>query len=260
MNALLRSIPSIANVLIVCLLFFVVFGILGVQLFGGKFHYCNDAAILHKNDCVGMYYDGEQMVEREWLNKEQRFDYILDALMSEMELATFEGFMTIVWNGVDASGYDTGPIRDYNPLVMIYFISFLIVGGFFVVNLFVGVIVDSFNQLRNEGMLTLTESQKKWIDTQSVLMQNAPRKVPKRPNSWRKYVYDVVITKQFESSVMIVILLNFLAMTLEHYDQNEQFSSILRIVNIAFVAIFTLEAAFKMTGVGMEYFEDSWNK
>ena len=39
-NALFRAIPSILNVLFVCVLFFLIFGIIGVTYFKGAFHIC----------------------------------------------------------------------------------------------------------------------------------------------------------------------------------------------------------------------------
>lgn len=38
MNALVQAIPSIFNVLLVCLIFWLIFAIMGVQLFAGKYH------------------------------------------------------------------------------------------------------------------------------------------------------------------------------------------------------------------------------
>ena len=42
-NALFTSIPALGNVLLVCLVVWVVFSILGVQLFAGKFYKCVDS-------------------------------------------------------------------------------------------------------------------------------------------------------------------------------------------------------------------------
>jgi hypothetical protein len=36
------AIPSIFNVLLVCLVFWLIFSIMGVQFFGGKFYKCTD--------------------------------------------------------------------------------------------------------------------------------------------------------------------------------------------------------------------------
>jgi hypothetical protein len=41
-NALLESIPSLVNVLLIVMLFLLVFGILGIQLFKGQLGSCND--------------------------------------------------------------------------------------------------------------------------------------------------------------------------------------------------------------------------
>lgn len=41
-NALMYAIPSIFNVLLVCLVFWLIFSIMGVQFFGGKFFKCVD--------------------------------------------------------------------------------------------------------------------------------------------------------------------------------------------------------------------------
>lgn len=42
-SVLIQAIPSIFNVLVVCLVFWLVFAIMGVQLFGGRYYKCVDA-------------------------------------------------------------------------------------------------------------------------------------------------------------------------------------------------------------------------
>ena len=41
-NSLLKAIPSLFNVALINILFLVVFGILGVQIFKGQIGFCND--------------------------------------------------------------------------------------------------------------------------------------------------------------------------------------------------------------------------
>ncbi len=61
-NALIGAIPSIMNVLLVCLIFWLIFSIMGVNLFAGKFGKCvNRTGYIHsvtlvnnKSDCQAM--------------------------------------------------------------------------------------------------------------------------------------------------------------------------------------------------------------
>jgi len=56
-NALLESIPALINVLLIVVLFLLVFGILGIQLFKGMLGQCNDMSddVATKADCIGQY-------------------------------------------------------------------------------------------------------------------------------------------------------------------------------------------------------------
>jgi len=51
-NALIQAVPSISNVLLVILIFWLIFAIMGVNFFSGKFYKCVDA----KNRSLHVYY------------------------------------------------------------------------------------------------------------------------------------------------------------------------------------------------------------
>lgn len=42
------------------------------------------------------------------------------------------------------------PVRNHNPWMLIYFISFLLIVSFFVLNMFVGVVVENFHKCRQD--------------------------------------------------------------------------------------------------------------
>lgn len=52
-RSLTLSLAAMGNLSLICLLFFLVFAILGVQLFGGKFYHCNDDSVAGKAQCTG---------------------------------------------------------------------------------------------------------------------------------------------------------------------------------------------------------------
>jgi hypothetical protein len=51
------SLAAMANVSMVVLLLMLIFAILGVQLFHGKFKYCTDPSVQWKVDCIGTFKD-----------------------------------------------------------------------------------------------------------------------------------------------------------------------------------------------------------
>jgi hypothetical protein len=58
-----------------------------------------------------------------------------------------------------------GPKEDNRPYAALLFIAFIFIQAFFVLNLFVSVIVDKFNEeiKRRQGSHTFSEEQKEWV-------------------------------------------------------------------------------------------------
>ena len=59
---------------------------------------------------------------------------------------------------MDSVDIDMQPLLNHNKLWMMFFILFVVLGGFFVVNLFAGVVVDVFNKEKDRlgGLALLT--------------------------------------------------------------------------------------------------------
>ncbi|KAF2984733.1 hypothetical protein EK904_002299, partial [Melospiza melodia maxima] len=72
----------------------------------------------------------------------------VQALMSLFVLASKDGWVDIMYDGLDAVGVDQQPVMNYNPWMLLYFISFLLIVAFFVLNMFVGVVVENFHKCR----------------------------------------------------------------------------------------------------------------
>ena len=150
-NALMFAIPAIFNVLLVCLVFWLVFSILGVQLFGGKFYKCvNDETgdrfppqvVDTKADCLSR--------NLTWKNSPIHFDHVGHAYLALFQVATFEGWMEIMADAVDVRGVDLQPAYEENLWAYLYFVVFIVCGAFFTLNLFIGVIIDNFNMLKKK--------------------------------------------------------------------------------------------------------------
>lgn len=54
-KSLTLSMAAMGNLSLICVLFFLIFAILGVQVFAGKFYSCNDTSVPNKAACQGEY-------------------------------------------------------------------------------------------------------------------------------------------------------------------------------------------------------------
>ncbi|XP_042187807.1 sodium channel protein type 4 subunit alpha A-like [Callorhinchus milii] len=268
-NALVASIPSISNVMLVCLVFWLIFGIVGVQIFGGMFFRCVDenderlpiTIINNRSDC-----DAYKDIGYQWVNSEINFDNILTAYMALLQVATFEGWLEIMANAADTRGIDFQPEMGANPYSLFYFVAFIVIGTFFTLNLFIGIIIDNFNTMhkrsRKEGALVtlLTEDQRRFYSTFKRLSQAKPtKKIPAPKNKISLQFYKLVSHKGFEPCTIGLITLNVLVMACDHYGQTKTFATVLNWFNIIFTALFTLEAVVKLSGQRLYYFTQAWN-
>ncbi|CAG9835408.1 unnamed protein product [Diabrotica balteata] len=264
-NALMYAIPSIFNVLLVCLVFWLIFSIMGVQFFSGKFYKCVDeegerldvSIVNTKWDCLSQNFT--------WINSKISFDHVGIAYLALFQVATFEGWMEVMADAVDARGVDLQPQREANLYSYIYFVIFIVCGSFFTLNLFIGVIIDNFNMLKKKyegGVLEmfLTESQKHYYTAMKKLGRKKPQKVIKRPmNQCLAMFYDLSNSRRFEIAIFVLIFLNMLSMGIEHYGQPHAVFFVLEVSNAFFTTVFGLEAIVKIIGLRYHYFTVPWN-
>ncbi|XP_058144220.1 sodium channel protein type 10 subunit alpha [Dasypus novemcinctus] len=269
-NALVGAIPSIMNVLLVCLIFWLIFSIMGVNFFAGKFWRCINTTngdfslvplsiVSNKSDCKHQNYTGSFF----WVNVKVNFDNVAMGYLALLQVATFKGWMDIMYAAVDSQGVDLQPKWEDNVYMYLYFVIFIIFGGFFTLNLFVGVIIDNFNQQKKKlgGQdIFMTEEQKKYYNAMKKLGSKKPQKpIPRPLNKYQGFVFDIVTRQAFDIIIMVLICLNMITMMVETDDQSEEKTKILNKINQFFVAVFTGECVMKMFALRHYYFTNGWN-
>ncbi|XP_049726729.1 sodium channel protein type 5 subunit alpha isoform X7 [Elephas maximus indicus] len=268
-NALVGAIPSIMNVLLVCLIFWLIFSIMGVNLFAGKFGKCinqtegdlplNYTVVNNKSECEAFNVTGELY----WTKVKVNFDNVGAGYLALLQVATFKGWMDIMYAAVDSRGYEEQPQWEYNLYMYVYFVIFIIFGSFFTLNLFIGVIIDNFNQQKKKlgGQdIFMTEEQKKYYNAMKKLGSKKPQKpIPRPVNKYQGFIFDIVTKQAFDVTIMFLICLNMVTMMVETDDQSPEKVNILAKINLLFVAIFTGECIFKMAALRHYYFTNSWN-
>jgi len=281
-NALVGAIPSIGNVLLVCLIFWLIFSIMGVTLFAGKFRKCIDIETGEKLEPeVTIVIDGYDYVLEKlskdlclhlktvtngryrWVNSKITFDDSMSGLLALLQVATFKGWAPIMYDAVDITETDMQPRYEESLMFYVFFVIFIIFGAFFTLNLFIGVIIENFNQQKKAlgGQdIFMTEEQRKYYNAMKKLGSKKPQKpVPRPKNKLQAWTFDIVTHQTFEITIMILILSNMITMLVEHEEMSPNFESVLEFINYIFIAIFTGECVLKMFALRHHYFRNPWN-
>uniref|UniRef100_A0A8C2UHR7 Sodium channel protein n=1 Tax=Coturnix japonica TaxID=93934 RepID=A0A8C2UHR7_COTJA len=264
-NALLGAIPSIMNVLLVCLIFWLIFSIMGVNLFAGKFYYCVNTTTDERFevDQINNYSQCEELIKNNqsarWKNVKVNFDNVGFGYLSLLQVATFKGWMDIMYAAIDSRDQ---PKYEDNLYMYLYFVIFIIFGSFFTLNLFIGVIIDNFNQQKKKISqdIFMTEEQKKYYNAMKKLGSKKPQKpIPRPGNKFQGMVFDFVTKQVFDISIMILICLNMVTMMVETDDQSKEMETILYWINLVFIVLFTGEFVLKLISLRHYYFTIGWN-
>ena len=283
---LFKSIPAMTSLISVAMLFFVIFAILGVELYGGKLGYCMDPLYdgepygsrvipglnannqtdyeecmalprynLTRRTTAGILFTDMANMEpdKEWLAFTEfpqwfypqfgNFDNLKLSLVLLFEISALEGWPDVMhwcmdsdqseqfivpWRVPHDQGGGLGgvgvPMQKHLPqtgMTAIFFIAWIIVGCFVVVNMTVGVVVDTFTQIKqeNDGLLLMSEDAADWVKAQKQVFAQRPLVQAAPPaEAWRLNFYYFVTSTRFEISIMVVILLNMLQMGCDWWE------------------------------------------
>ncbi|XP_046691295.1 voltage-dependent T-type calcium channel subunit alpha-1H isoform X4 [Silurus meridionalis] len=257
-ETLITSLRPIGNIVLICCAFFIVFGILGVQLFKGKFYHCeglDTRNVTNKSDCLQANY--------KWIRRKYNFDNLGQALMSLFVLSCKDGWVNIMYDGLDAVGVDQQPVRNHNPWMLLYFISFLLIVSFFVLNMFVGVVVENFHKCRQDQE---EEEARLREEKRQRMMEKRRRKAQQRPyyadySPARRYIHTLCTNHYLDLFITFIICINVVTMSIEHYNQPMYLEEALKYCNYVFTVFFILEALLKLVAFGFRrFFKDRWNQ
>ncbi|XP_052599460.1 voltage-dependent L-type calcium channel subunit alpha-1F [Peromyscus californicus insignis] len=260
------AIRTIGNIMIVTTLLQFMFACIGVQLFKGKFYSCTDEAKHTLKECKGsflIYPDGDVsrplVRERLWVNSDFNFDNVLSAMMALFTVSTFEGWPALLYKAIDAHAEDEGPIYNYHVEISVFFIVYIIIIAFFMMNIFVGFVIITFRAQGEQEYQNceLDKNQRQCVEY-ALKAQPLRRYIPKNPHQYR--VWATVNSAAFEYLMFLLILLNTVALAMQHYEQTAPFNYAMDILNMVFTGLFTIEMVLKIIAFKPKhYFADAWN-
>ncbi|KAK9299972.1 hypothetical protein QLX08_007186 [Tetragonisca angustula] len=260
------AVKTIGNIVLVTSLLQFVFAVIGVQLFKGKFFYCSDASKMTKDECQGTYLEFDNgninkpvMKERNWGQNRFHFDDVAKAMLTLFTVSTFEGWPSLLDVSIDSNKEDHGPIHNFRPIVAAYYIIYIIIIAFFMVNIFVGFVIVTF---QNEGEqeyknCELDKNQRNCIEF-ALKAKPVRRYIPKHRIQYK--VWWFVTSQPFEYTIFTLIMINTVTLAMKFYRQPEIYTEALDVLNMIFTAVFALEFIFKLAAFRFKnYFGDAWN-
>ncbi|KAF7688199.1 hypothetical protein HF521_014205 [Silurus meridionalis] len=265
-DCVVNSLKNVLNILIVYMLFMFIFAVVAVQLFKGRFFCCTDESKEFARDCRGEYlvYERENDVKaqrRLWKKYDFHYDNVLWALLTLFTVSTGEGWPDVLKHSVDSTFENQGPSPGYRMEMSIFYVVYFVVFPFFFVNIFVALIIITFQEQGDKMMedYSLEKNERACIDF-AINAKPITRHMPENKLSFQYKMWQFVVSPPFEYSIMSLIALNTIVLMMKYHEASEMYDKVLKNLNIVFTILFFMECILKMIAFGIRnYFRDAWN-
>jgi len=286
-----------------CVLFYFLFSIAYTLSFSGAMQSCFECPLPGvEGDCVRHYDSGPQCfpvntwevtcdpvlecsglasstTEWRWLNPSYRsltfssgdeletfsFDRFIESSKTLFDVSTLENWMTPMYIATDTVGVGRNLVRGSNDLAALGFILFIFVMHFFLMQIFVAVLINTYLDSTKEetGDAFMTADQREWVQLNKRALSFRFKKhveLLKPKNCVRRFIFDIVTAKYFKVCIYVAIVLNTIALACDHHGKSEDFRFALIVVDSIFGAIYVLEALMKLVAFGPKgYFHSKSN-
>lgn len=147
--SLLNSMRSIASLLLLLFLFIVIFALLGMQLFGGRFNFPDEE------------------------KPRSNFDSFWQSLLTVFQILTGEDWNVVMYTGIQAYG----GVGKLDSIVCLYFVVLFICGNYILLNVFLAIAVDN---LADAQSLTEIEQEKEEEKERTRSIRRSKSKTPEK--------------------------------------------------------------------------------
>uniref|UniRef100_A0A672I022 Calcium channel, voltage-dependent, R type, alpha 1E subunit a n=1 Tax=Salarias fasciatus TaxID=181472 RepID=A0A672I022_SALFA len=264
-DCVVTSLKNVFNILIVYKLFMFIFAVIAVQLFKGKFFYCTDSSKDTEKDCQGYYIDygkdKKEVKRRDWKRHEFHYDNIIWALLTLFTVSTGEGWPQVLQHSVDVTEENRGPSPSNRMEMSIFYVIYFVVFPFFFVNIFVALIIITFQEQGDKMMeeCSLEKNERACIDF-AISAKPLTRYMPQNRHTFQYRLWHFVVSPSFEYTVLAMIALNTVVLMMKYYSAPPAYEAVLKHLNTAFTVLFSVECVLKIMAFGfLNYFRDTWN-
>uniref|UniRef100_A0A3P8SVC0 EF-hand domain-containing protein n=1 Tax=Amphiprion percula TaxID=161767 RepID=A0A3P8SVC0_AMPPE len=266
LKVLVVTLPAMLQVLLVVLTVWLIFAILGVNLFAGKFYYCFNetseeyflpAVVNNKTECYFLI--ESNMTEIRWKNTKFNFDSVASSYVALLLLAMSHSWYDIIYTSMDSRKVEDQPVYETNLYMYLYFMCFITIGCYFTFSFFIRSFISALQQQRHKtgNHVFMTEQQHKFSTSMKTLFSE-PNKDVQRPQCHAR-LFDVVTAPCFEIFMGMVICLNMVALMVETYEQSWEKEVVLYWFHFILLLIFLLEFFLKIIALRRHYFSSCTN-
>ncbi|KAG5267178.1 hypothetical protein AALO_G00218870 [Alosa alosa] len=151
----------------------------------------------------------------------------------------------LLYRAIDSHTEDVGPIHNYRVVISIFFIIYIIIIAFFMMNIFVGFVIVTFQEQGEQEYKNceLDKNQRQCVEY-ALKARPLRRYIPKNPYQYK--VWYVVNSTYFEYLMFTLILLNTICLAMQHHGQSTSFNHAMNILNMVFTGLFTVEMILKL--------------
>lgn len=285
-QSMIEAVANITPVVILLVVSLFLFGVIGVSIFKDSFGHCDDSVVedfrfMNLSECNGQYsvYDEglnqsftyDHVIVKEYLN----FDHAGIAMLTLFASSTTEGWMGTVYNLIDSTGpqsimdgsnrtmYQQNTIvEDNRPGVTAFLIVFMIIVSMFMLNLFIGFVIVTYQAASEEEFedCILDKGDRECV---AYVLKATPLKIWKPEvgaSKIRAWCYDVAVSSWFDALVTFMIILNLVVLMMKYEGMPDNYAGVLDTLNVVFTAVFIVEAVVKIVGLSVRgYFSNRWN-
>ena len=290
-DAFVKALPLLKDTLIICVFFFLIFSICGVQVFLGEYRkrcFNRETGSLNEDieftcgggfTCPSTDFCGSH-VENPNLGVTS-FDNFLVAFLTIFQAITLEGWVDIMYFGMDSISIWT----------WIFYVFLILIGAFILINLTLAIILSKFNEGRAEVARQDSKRAKKLKNALELRMREAERMAKglsddkveedssKVDDDFSEQCDDddtddnntqtptsglmrflklhhpglrkICVATWFDVLMCAIILGNMAAIASDHYPQSQSFEDNLETSNVVFTLIFVAEMILKWIGLGL---------
>lgn len=271
-EALITSLPTLGNVVIIVIGFYLGVAIVMVNLLKGQLWHCSldplgelRPEIETKQDCL--------TAGGQWVNAVSNFDHLGNSLVTLMQIGTGAGWVDTMLTIVNSVGEEKQPRPTTRPEMTMPVMLFVATSRLVLLSLFVGVMIDAYVFAKHEldGVELLSWDERRWVHMQRTIFFNPSvmileeRDLTQAPLRGKRFlaqrikVKRVVESKYFKVVQCTAIIGCAASACVYHPTLPASQRPLAQVVNLIFSYMVSLEVGLKIFIYNVDYLKDGWN-